>query len=687
MPSLVPGEPLRVLLVSSDPELYEALGAALTATAGEHRYFWVSQAGLALTRSQGLAPHVILVDGALEAADALIAALVEGAPEATVLALVPDGPAGVTIARDALLAGARAFLTVPVQAAGLNATLRQALSRRVVVPSAEERAPATGRVVVFCGPKGGTGRTTLAINTAVSLWRPGEGVVLVDADYAAPAVDVALNLRGQRDIRDLLPKLSQLDAELIAGVLATHSSGIKVLLAPPPDAGQPAPTLPQVQQVIAWLRRMFPWVLVDLGLPLNEAAYAFLDLADRVVVSVLPEMVGVRNARLMLAQFDQRGYPPDKVWPLLNREGLEGGLARFNVEAALGRPVRFTVPNDQMLATETINSGVPMVIGYGRRPVVRAYKALAAALVADRATAAATAPTAEATTPRKAAAVPLPARMRGFLADRRRRPLLASAAAVIVLVLLFSLATPWLLQRFSAEQPVAPQVAAVPAATSPVPVATEAEPTLIQAPPALIASPAPGATASPTETATATASPMPTATPSPEPSATASPTETATATAEPTATPTASATPSRTLTPRPTATRPPAATATPVLSPPALVGPAQNATVGGVVAFAWQPTGPLPAGAAYEVVWWNDGEDPAAARGIAPPTTEAQLSADLNVLYTSGQIKTSLLRWAVLIVRTQPYARLTQPSLAASSTLVYQAPSSAPPPTPVPPRP
>ena len=177
--------------------------------------------------------------------------------------------------------------------------------------------------MVFCGPKGGTGRTTLAINTAISLCQiPGNSVVLVDADYAAPAIDVALNLTGQRDITDLLSKMTHLDSDLVAGVLATHESGLHVLLAPPPATLDRPLSLPQVQQVLVWLRRMFPWVIVDLGLPLDETAFAFLDGADLICMSVNPEMIGLRNTRFMLDQLLARGLSvrqdladPEPGWP------------------------------------------------------------------------------------------------------------------------------------------------------------------------------------------------------------------------------------------------------------------------------------------------------------------------------------------------------------------------------------
>ena len=68
---------------------------------------------------------------------------------------------------------------------------------------------------------------------------------------------------------------------LVTGVLATHATGLQVLLAPPPaDLSRPI-SLPQVQHILVLLKRMFPWVIVDLGLPLNETAFGSLDTADR----------------------------------------------------------------------------------------------------------------------------------------------------------------------------------------------------------------------------------------------------------------------------------------------------------------------------------------------------------------------------------------------------------------------
>ena len=381
MVKLNTGDTLRVLLVGEQESLRDDVGEALADRVGDHRLYWVSQPDLAIGRVQDVIPHIILVDDALEAVNpvSLIGQLAGRAPGAAIVALVDDG--NMAVARQAVLAGARGFLMKPLQVDELATTLRQVLSPGS--PAAETAAAETtrGRVVVFCAPKGGTGRTTLAINSALGLRElTGDSLVLVDADYASPALDVGMSLYAARDITDILPRLNQLDPELLSGVLAGHASGIKVLLAPPPADLSQRITLPKVQQILSVLRRMFDWVIVDLGLPLDETGYAFLDGADRIVMTVLPEMVGLRNTRSMLDQLHGRGHPEEKIWLVLNRSTMKGGISRADIETRLGIRLKHTVPDDQPLVTHSINRGVPLMMSHPHGAVARAVRSFAGLL-------------------------------------------------------------------------------------------------------------------------------------------------------------------------------------------------------------------------------------------------------------------------------------------------------------------
>ena len=170
---------------------------------------------------------------------------------------------------------------------------------------------------------------------------------------------------------------------MISGVMVSHATGLQVLLAPPPaDLSVPI-SLPQVQQILVFLKRMFPWVVVDLGLPLDEMAFAFLDSADRIVVTVLPEMVGLRNTRLMLDRLRERGYAEDSVYLVLIRATMKGGVSQGDIEERLHVQVKHRIPDDQPAATQSINRGVPLVVGHKRGAVVRAIRQLAQHLIED----------------------------------------------------------------------------------------------------------------------------------------------------------------------------------------------------------------------------------------------------------------------------------------------------------------
>lgn len=123
---------------------------------------------------------------------------------------------------------------------------------------------------------------------------------------------------------------------------------------------------------------------------------------------------------------------------------------------------------------------------------------------------------------------------------------------------------------------------------------------------------------------------------------------------------------------RPAAATPPAPrTAVAVAQPPNLLLPDANGSGRGVVLFTWSPTAALPSGAAYEVVWWFPGQDPATATGMAAPTAETSLQINLDALYESGAFAAPQFYWTVLVVQPDPYVRLTSPSLSPAHQFVY----------------
>jgi len=374
----------RLLVVSSRQEPLRHVVRILGESAREIDLRWASQPVLVPYRVRDLRPHLVLLfdDIGEERLIALIRRLAS-VTEATIVAVVGQDKAD--LARRAVFAGARGFfvgLPTAEQIEPLLVQATQGRARRRTPP--KEPSDGAGRIIVFCAPKGGTGRTTLAVNSAIAIHAlTGQSVVLVDADYAAPAIDVALDFRDAPNVSLLLPRLGRLDDEFLDAVLVTHPSGVRALLAAPPAENAAPRGVEEVHALLEAMRGAAAWVVVDLGLPLDERARAFITGADMVMVNVLPEAIGLRNARRLLAWVWEQGIPPDATRVILNRANMPSGLQPVEIREHLGIPVAFEVPDDQTLATASVNRGAPIVVDYRHTGVATAVRELCRRIVRD----------------------------------------------------------------------------------------------------------------------------------------------------------------------------------------------------------------------------------------------------------------------------------------------------------------
>jgi len=306
----------------------------------------------ALESVEKLAPHVVLVDigsGVLQQAG-LLSRLAGGKPGAAVIVVAMMGE--VDMVRQAMLYGAQGFLLKPFSEAELLSSIRQAyelvVRRRAQlaeVPHLPAAAPveptARAEVVAVFSPKGGVGCTTIAVNLAVALKAAtGKPAILVDADLRFGDVDAALNITPAPSIATLLPDMDEMDNELLDRSLVSHSSGIRVVVAPPhldmADVIRPE----QVRKLLIRLSELGEgYVVVDSWSSLDDVTLSIMDLCQHLVVVTTPQVTALRDVHRFLEALNLLDYERGKTVLVLNNCYHRSDINLSDVERALGFPL------------------------------------------------------------------------------------------------------------------------------------------------------------------------------------------------------------------------------------------------------------------------------------------------------------------------------------------------------------
>jgi pilus assembly protein CpaE len=233
-----------------------------------------------------------------------------------------------------------------------------------------------GRMICVLGPKGGIGKTLTTANLAVTLAEQGQRVVVVDLDLQFGDVGLSLGLVPERTIYDLATSGGAMDAEKVEAYLATHESGMRVLLAPvrPDQAG--AVTVDFLRLLYATLRSSNDYVIVDTPPGFTPEVIASVDSSTHVCMVGMLDSLSLKNTKLGLETLDLMGYDSERVHLVLNRADSHVGITHNDVSAIVGREPNVMVPSHRDIA-RSVNAGAPIVSTEGRSEAAKAFRALA----------------------------------------------------------------------------------------------------------------------------------------------------------------------------------------------------------------------------------------------------------------------------------------------------------------------
>jgi pilus assembly protein CpaE len=198
-------------------------------------------------------------------------------------------------------------------------------------------------VLGVMGVQGGVGTTTIACNLAVELRRQTDKkTLLADLDLDGGMVSFLMSAESKYSILDAVRNVDRLDPSFWEGLIA-HCSGNLDVLASPSLPGVAEPDAAALQHVLAMVRNLYSWMVVDLG-RLNGFSFGLLDNMTDLVVVTTTSVPALYESKRAIAALRKMGFEGDRLKVVVNQLSNTQKMSTGDLDDLFGVPVYAKFP-------------------------------------------------------------------------------------------------------------------------------------------------------------------------------------------------------------------------------------------------------------------------------------------------------------------------------------------------------
>ncbi|WP_207308743.1 AAA family ATPase [Marinobacter caseinilyticus] len=280
--------------------------------------------------------------------------------------------------RVAMRAGARDFLSMPVDEAEIGQFIGQ-LQRDQRSQSSHK----TARLTAVINAKGGSGASMVAANLAHILAKSiQKRTVLLDMDMQFGALPLYFNLTPRNGLVRALELVDSLDLMALEGYVLNHQSGLDLMAATSEDKVTIA-DVPEdrVEMLLKLLGEAYEDIVVDLPRWVSGATAMTLEHADHVLVVMEQGIAHLRDAqRLVSILRTELNVRNSQIIVVVNRFSKSNPVSLKDISGALPELRTVTLPNDYKRVSQSINIGSPLLESVSGASITRELVKMARSL-------------------------------------------------------------------------------------------------------------------------------------------------------------------------------------------------------------------------------------------------------------------------------------------------------------------
>lgn len=201
------------------------------------------------------------------------------------------------------------------------------------------------KIITMFSCKGGVGKTTTILNLAGIYSLMDKKVLLMDLDLNSGGIAISLNVDEKKSIYNAVDDISNNRFKQIEDYVCKYNEKIDVLAAPKDPRNALKIDSKYVNLVITSCMYKYDIILIDTSHDLSPVALTALDKSDNTLFMVTNDPVDLKNARSMIAIFNDTEKDNYKVVFNSSKDTGKDYFSLFDVKTIIKHNIDYTIDN------------------------------------------------------------------------------------------------------------------------------------------------------------------------------------------------------------------------------------------------------------------------------------------------------------------------------------------------------
>ncbi len=202
-----------------------------------------------------------------------------------------------------------------------------------------------GKSICIFSPKGGTGKTILAMNLAGIASLSFKKTLLIDLDLYNGGLSMLINKNIEKTIFHLVDDLNNNRYKNFEDYIYKYNDNINILCSPRDPRQGSKVTSNFLDMIFNRAVEIYDLVIVDMSCILNDTNIVTMDMMDEILFILTPDIVNLKNLKNLLTIFKDNSI--DNYNILLNNSICLKSMISINaMEKVINSKINYVISND-----------------------------------------------------------------------------------------------------------------------------------------------------------------------------------------------------------------------------------------------------------------------------------------------------------------------------------------------------